>query len=162
MSTTIEKWLTQMSLNGFELIYNNGWRFIFIETSSKHREYCMYSGFDASKGIWADYYLTKKLCGNTKSKLSKNAYGIFEIDTKKDKQILYQFKKIRKKHYIKHYFSLFMLTLFFSFILLVLSCFNRYYIILLIFCLALVIYYLVSLIVTIKCTKTCQSGDCQS
>lgn len=155
MSNIIEKWLTQMSLNGFALIYNNWWKFVFVETSPKHREYCLYSGFDASKGIWADYYLAKKLCGKTKGKLLKNTYGIFEIDTKKDKQMLYQFKKIRKKHYVKHYFGLFMLTLFFSFILLVLSYLNKYCIILYILCLVLVIYYLVSLIVS----GTHQSGD---
>lgn len=148
-----------MSLKGFELIYNNGWRFVFMETPPKHREYCMYSGFDASKGIWADYYLTKKLCGNTKSKLLKNTYGIFEIDTKKDKQMLYQFKKIRKKHYVKHYFSLFMLTLIFSFIMLVLSCLNRYCIILFILFLVLVIYYLVSLIISKKTGDGSVSSD---
>lgn len=94
MSNIIEKWLTQMSLNGFALIYNNWWKFVFVETSPKHREYCLYSGFDASKGIWADYYLAKKLCGKTKGKLLKNTYGIFEID--KDRGRFLVLTKVRQ------------------------------------------------------------------
>lgn len=154
MTSAIEKWLTQMALNGFTLVSNNGWKFVFIESSPKSRKYCIYSGFDASKGIWSDYYLAKKLCCNTKTKLSNDTYGIFEIDTKKENQILYHFKNLRKKHYIKHYCSLFLLTLFFSVILFILSYLNNSYIVVLVFCLAFTFYYLVSLFVVLICDKT--------
>lgn len=150
MSNAIEIWLTKMALNGFALVSISGWKFTFIESSPRYREYCIYSGFGASKGIWADYYLVKQLCSNTKTKLSNDSYRIFEIDENKDKQTIHQFKKLRKRYYFKHYFSMLILTLFFSSILFGLTLVNNYCLILFLCYIVFVLYHLVSLVLVCK------------
>ena len=148
MYSFVEKWLSRMALNGYSLVDMKGWKFVFINSKPQYREYCIYWGIGASKVLWTDFYVVKKLCASNRTKLSKELFGIFEVDTQKEQQVK-QFKKLRKKQYFKHYCSMFLMFLVFAVILLMFS--SQYGFLETIFVLAFptvfILYSLVSLIV---------------
>lgn len=110
MINSIETWLTEMSLNGWALEEQKGWKFIFIRSAPKQREYFMYSALDAGKGFWFDYYMAKKQYELKKSKLLKSTDSIFEVDFNKKNEQYVRYRDMRNKYYKRHYLQLLILT----------------------------------------------------
>ena len=115
MINRIEAWLAVMASEGWTLIEQTGWKFVFIQSTPKETEYFMNTFFDSSKGIWFDYFMAKRQYELKRSKLKSNkliksTYDIFEIDlSKKDKNFAI-YKHIRNKYYKKHYLGLLILS----------------------------------------------------
>lgn len=109
MVNQVESWLSDMSLNGWILEEQKGWKFTFVKSASKKREYFMYSAVDLSKGFWADYHMAEKRYKLNQSKLMSSC-SMFEVDSNKIDAQYSQYKSIRNNYYKKHYLKLFLST----------------------------------------------------
>lgn len=97
----VEAQLSNICLDGWELVDVKGWSFFFRKTSPTKRMYFVYRNFDRSKGISFDYHRAKQIYSKRNSNLS-NPY-IFEIDTSKIDANLYSYIDIRNRYHIKFY-----------------------------------------------------------
>ena len=106
MVNETEEWLTRKSAQGLELVYMNGWKFVF-KTSNKNEEneYFIYSGFDGSKGFSYEFYRAKEKYAK-KSELKKANCSAFSIDPKKRDDDFENYRFLRNKYYKKHYLLL--------------------------------------------------------
>lgn len=110
MINRIEAWLSDMASEGWTLLEQKGWKFIFIQTAPKETEYFMYTNFNAHKGIVTDYLMARELYELKRSKLTKSTYFIFEVDLRKKDKNFAICKYIRNKYYKKHYLGLLILS----------------------------------------------------
>ncbi len=96
-----EKWLTEMSLDGWALIDMNGWHFEFIKSAPRKRMYVIFctlkkGGSTKSIADYSDYWMIKKLYSKSRSKL-KNDSQVFEVDIEKTDKDFYSFLTSRAK-----------------------------------------------------------------
>ena len=151
MVNETEEWLTRKSAQGLELVYMNGWKFVF-KTSNKNEEneYFIYSGFDVSKGFSYEFYRAKEKYAK-KSELKKANCSAFSVDPKKRDDDFENYRFLRNKYYKKHYLLLLLMTLTFGVISLVVSMYEPEFICVpCLLCIA-VLYSIVSL--SILCKK---------
>lgn len=103
-----EMWLKQRAYAGWQLIEFHGWIFVFRKCSPSGREYLIYSGFGASKGVSFDYHMARMKYGKAKaqSKLNKLNTSVFEVDMIKLDSEYLRFVRLRNTYYLKHYIAL--------------------------------------------------------
>lgn len=110
MVSRVEVWLCDMALKGWMLEKKNGWKFTFVQSSPRKREYFMYSPVDLSKGFSFDYYMAEKRYKSNKRKQIIGSHSIFEVDSDKIDEQYSQYKSARTNYYKKHYLKLFFAT----------------------------------------------------
>lgn len=106
-----ERWLRKKALDGWRLEHAYRWKFTFRKCHPYETIYFMYSSLDKSNGISNSYYRAKSKYSRKNSILNKTNFRIFEVDTNKiDSDFLY-YIMIRNQYYLKHYFTLFVISL---------------------------------------------------
>lgn len=150
MYKNVEKWLERKSIDGLELVNYKGWNFYFKKSKPQARKYFMCTFFDTSKNISSDFYSAKVRNKKSKSAINKLNSDIFEVDELKIDDDFYLYINLRNKYYQAHYVQFAI----FSIIFLLLSfVFQKVH---LLFCIyggfwsVLLIYSLLSLIISNK------------
>ncbi len=107
----MEKWLTKKAAAGWKLEDVHGWKFVFRRCKPYVGKYFSNATFGRNKGIYNDYWISKKLYSRSNSTLNKLNLQIYEVDVKKIDQKFTHMILFRNKFYLKHYFSLFLFAL---------------------------------------------------
>ena len=113
----LESKLTEICQEGWALVSVKFWSFTFIKAKPDNRTYFIYNNPDRTNGIDFDYYSSKSIYRNNKSKL-ENHLNIFEVDKSKLDSVFYDYITLRNKYYTKYYLSIAILLS----VLVVLSC----------------------------------------
>lgn len=153
MVNQVEKWLTEMSCDGWQLVHKDRWKFYFIKSKKQERQYFIYSGFDASRGISYEYYSAKELYAKSGIEINKQSYDIFEVDPSKIDSKFYGYRMMRNKYYKNHYIKLAVFSSVFLLLSLVISFFNIYFFIIGVPYLLVFIYAITSVLIISRFTK---------
>ena len=113
--TSVEAWLSEMSVGGWKLRSVKGWRFSFVRCQPAARRYFMYPGFDASRGFFDEYSHARRkyALGSTSLRRSDS---IFEVDLRKADLELDAFYARRNRFYRRKYGGVALLLLVFALI----------------------------------------------
>ena len=107
----VERWLTEMSQNGWSLVDVNGWYFVFLPIEPREKYFFMYIQPDASKGFSRDYHEVERKYRKKKSVLK--SLLVVEIDPQKIDADYCRFKVSRNKSYLHRYLRMTILSLVF-------------------------------------------------
>lgn len=153
MVNHVERWLTKMSCDGWKLVHKNGWKFYFLRSQKRPRQYFMYSGFDASQGISYEYHRAKDIYAESKAEINKRTDGIFEVSSCKIDSKFYYYRMIRNKYYRNHYVKLAIFSLIFIVLSLVGSFNNLFFVVVGVPFLITFIYAITSILIVSRFIK---------
>ena len=143
----VERWLSEMSEQGWKLTAIRGWRFSFEQTAPGKREYFFFSDLLEKRiGSHHDFLEAKRRYADKKNKINQRGDNIFEIDERKKDNDLGSFFRYRNHFYRSYYLKLTVLSVLLLCILVAVSFFMPLPVLL--YCLPialLLLYYPVSL-----------------
>lgn len=113
--TSVEAWLSEMSVGGWKLRSVKGWRFSFVRCQPAARRYFMYPGFDASRGFFDEYSHARRKYALGSAALERSA-SIFEVDPRKADRELEACYSRRSRFYRRKYGGVALLLLAFELI----------------------------------------------
>ena len=106
-----------------------------------------YSGFDSSKGISADYWMSKTRYARKDTQLNKGSLPIYEVDQQKIDADFSSYVRLRDKYYLKHYRLLCLFSLICILLSIVLIIINRALILFAFFWVFVLLYSCISIVI---------------
>lgn len=97
MIILLEHWLAERATEGWQLINVQGFKFTFQSCQPYTAKFFAYAGFDSSKGISADYWMSKTRYARKGTQLNKGSLPIYEVDLQKIDADFSSYVRLRDK-----------------------------------------------------------------
>lgn len=147
MIILLEHWLAERATEGWQLINVQGFKFTFQSCQPYTAKFFAYSGFDSSKGISADYWMSKTRYARKDTQLNKGSLPIYEVDQQKIDADFSSYVRLRDKYYLKHYRLLCLFSLICILLSIVLFIINRALILFAFFWVFVLLYSCISIVI---------------